>query len=198
MNITEAKTNRPTLLQHQQLCSLFNYFGLAVHNLVSCQQYGRFFQGAEEDFIEIPGALLEQFCWETKILECVGQHWSWNSEFSEIWARNQSNITSNADKPSETLDRDTIRQLQAWKANNEGLEKLKECQHTMFDMGYHRPEDPHNIPHSVIWSKEMTDRVSPFSIKAMEEIEDVWEWGQCSPKLDGLRMRYMGRQTKLL
>jgi Zn-dependent oligopeptidase len=196
MNITEANTNEPTLLKHHQFCSLFNYFGLALHNLVSCQQYGRFFHGAKEDFIEIPGALLEQFCWETKILERVGQHWTWNSEFSGIRVGGQS--TSNADKPNETLDKDTIRQLQAWKANNEGLEKLKECQHAMFDMGYHRSEEPQNFSHSIIWSKQMTDRVSPFSMKAVEEIEDVWEWGQCSPKLDSLCMRYMGRQTKLL
>jgi Zn-dependent oligopeptidase len=196
MNITEADTDEPTLMKHHQLCSLFNYFGLAIHNLVSRQQYGRFFHDAEEDFIEIPGALLEQFCWETEVLECVGQHWAWIPVFNEIWARKQS--TSTADKPCETLDRDTIQRLQAWKSNNEGLEKLKECQHAMFDMGFHRSQEPRNIHHSVIWSEQMSDHVSPFSMKAMEEIEDVWEWGQCLPKLDGLCMRYMGRQTKLL
>jgi Zn-dependent oligopeptidase len=197
MNIIEADANNPTLLEHHQLCSIFNYFGLAVHNLVSRQRYGRRFSLLEADSIEIPGALLERFCWETEILESVGQHWAWNSKFREVWADNQR--TSNAEKPRETLDRETIKQLQAWKANNEGLEKLKECQHAMFDMGFLRSKEHPSIHHhSVIWTQQMTGSVSPFSMKAMEALEGDWEWGQCLPKVDTLCMRYMGRQTTLL
>jgi Zn-dependent oligopeptidase len=197
MNIIEADANNPTLLEHHQLCSIFNYFGLALHNLVSRQKYGRRFYLLDDDSIEIPGALLERFCWETEILESVGQHWAWNSKFREVWADNQR--TSNAEKPRETLDRETIEQLQAWKANNEGLEKLKECQHAMFDMGFLRSkEHPSLHHHSVIWTQQMTNSVSPFSMKAMEALEGDWEWGQCFPKVDTLCMRYMGRQTTLL
>jgi Zn-dependent oligopeptidase len=197
MNITKADIKKPTLLQHRHLCSLFHYFGLAIHNLVSRAKYGRLLDNMEEDFIEIPGALLEQFCWETEILEDVGQHWAWISEdFRKLWR------TFNAEMPSRTLSRETIGQLQTWKANNEGMEKLKECQYAMFDMGIYRPEElparPSTIHSSVLWNQQMADSVSPFSTEAMEAIEDDWEWGQCPARLENIRTRFMGGPTKLL
>jgi Zn-dependent oligopeptidase len=192
MNITKAEVKKPTLLQHDHLCSLFHYFGLAIHNLVSRAKYGRLFEYMEEDFNEIPGALLEQFCWETEILEDVGQHWAWISEdFGKLWRH------SNAEMPSRTLSRETIEQLQTWKAINEGMEKLKECQYAMFDMGIYRPE-PLTIHSSVLWNQQMTASVSPLTMEAMQEIEDDWEWGQCPARLETIRMRFMAGPTNLL
>jgi Zn-dependent oligopeptidase len=202
MNISEADANNPTLLEHHQLCSIFNYFGLAVHHLTSRQSFGCLFLTTwmKNDFVEISGALLEQFCWETEIIGRVGQHWAYNSEFGGVWAAKQR--TSNAQKPRETLETETIEQLQAWKANNEGLEKLKECQHAMFDMGFGRyvrsKKESSVLHHPVIWTKQLASRVTPFSMEAMEALNEDWEWGQCVPQLDILSMRHMARPTKLL
>jgi hypothetical protein len=235
MNVkVNEDTNLPTLLEHSQLCFLFHNFGLAIHNLVNRANCPFLPDNTEEDFFEIPGVLLEQWCWEPEILERIGQHWSWNSNFSSTWRMKNSSFTG---RPDRTLDKRMIKQLQTWRKDNEPLEKLKECQHAMFDIGTHssklcklekliecihsqKPccspgsckleklkERIHSqkgrgrfptIHSSVIWNPKLASRVNPASSISMEALEEEWEWGQRSARLETFRMRNMGRQSRLL
>lgn len=64
------------LLAHSQVCSLFHEFGHVMHNLFGRTKYSILSgTNCEKDFVEAPAQILENLCWEPKILKYISAHY---------------------------------------------------------------------------------------------------------------------------
>jgi Zn-dependent oligopeptidase len=69
-NFPPANADRPSLLTHSDVETLFHEFGHALHSIVTRAKYGRF-AGAHVpgDFVEAPSQMLQNWVWDKKVLD---------------------------------------------------------------------------------------------------------------------------------
>ncbi len=74
-NFTPPSRNRPALLRHREVETLFHEFGHILHMSLSRAQFARF-SGAETewDFVEAPSQIMEHWTWEPAVLARVARH----------------------------------------------------------------------------------------------------------------------------
>lgn len=76
MNLSEPSEDRPALLSHREVESLFHEFGHLMHHLLSKVEV-RSLAGTEvpEDFVEFPSQLLQNWSWTPETLGLIGSHY---------------------------------------------------------------------------------------------------------------------------
>jgi thimet oligopeptidase len=75
-NFTPPTADRPALLTHGEVETLFHEFGHILHMSLSQARYARF-SGAETewDFVEAPSQIMEHWAWEPSVLRTFGRHY---------------------------------------------------------------------------------------------------------------------------
>lgn len=74
-NFTPPQTDKPSLLTHDEVTTLFHEFGHLMHLLcqdVSIRSQGM--DGVAWDFIELPSQVLENWCWERESIDLFARH----------------------------------------------------------------------------------------------------------------------------
>ncbi|AIL32543.1 M3 family metallopeptidase [Basilea psittacipulmonis] len=76
-NFPSAQGDRPSLLTHDDVITLFHEMGHALHCILSQVPYDQIsaFSAVEWDAIELPSQFMENFCWEKDILISMTSHW---------------------------------------------------------------------------------------------------------------------------
>ena len=69
-NFPPATGDKPSLLTHQDVETLFHEFGHALHSIVTRAKYGRFAgTHVPGDFVEAPSQMLQNWVWDKKVLD---------------------------------------------------------------------------------------------------------------------------------
>ncbi len=69
-NFPPASKDKPSLLSHSDVETLFHEFGHALHSIVTTAKYGRFSgTNVPRDFVEAPSQMLQNWVWDKKVLD---------------------------------------------------------------------------------------------------------------------------------
>jgi oligopeptidase A len=108
---------RPALLTHDDVTTLFHEFGHGLHHLLTqVNELGvSGISGVEWDAVELPSQFMENFCWEWEVLQQLTQH-----------------VDSGEPLPRALFDKMT-----AAKNFQSGLQTLRQIEFSLFDMRLH-------------------------------------------------------------
>lgn len=75
-NLAKPTPERPALMRHDDVTTFFHEMGHVFHGLLSRTKYARFHgTSVARDFVEAPSQMLENWCWEPKVLEKMSSHY---------------------------------------------------------------------------------------------------------------------------
>jgi oligopeptidase A len=114
--------NKPTLLTHDEVMTLFHEFGHCLHHLLSqVDDLGvSGIRGVEWDAVELPSQFMENFCWEWDVL-----------------ARMTAHVES-----GEVLPRTLFEKMLAAKNFQSGMQTVRQIEFALVDMKLHHDYDP--------------------------------------------------------
>ncbi|KAJ6789177.1 hypothetical protein PWT90_03301 [Aphanocladium album] len=156
-NFSRPSKDRPALLKHGEVVTLFHELGHGIHDLVGRTKYtythGTFVMW---DFVEAPSQMLENWCWTPDVLQGLSSHWE------------------TGDKISTEL----IGKLMKTKTLNEMMGNLTQVFIGTFDMTVHTPES-HEAAKQLncgrVWNQL---RGEITGVKGPEDVGYGLEWGQ--------------------
>lgn len=147
-NFSEPTPNKPSLLKHHEVVTLFHELGHGIHNLASKCLYTKFHGTATaRDFCEAPSQMLENWCWTPSVLTYLSRHW----------------------RTDEQIPDDLAQKLVATKDVNSAFYYLGQLHFALFDMACHAPKsraDAVAIEPSALFNEI---RASTTLIKGLED-----------------------------
>ncbi len=121
-NFADGVGDRPPLLTHDDVITLFHEFGHGLHHLLTQvnERDVSGISGVEWDAVELPSQFMENFCWEWDVLK---------------------HMTAHVDT-GEPLPRALFEKMIAAKNFQSGLQTLRQIELALFDMLLHTEHDP--------------------------------------------------------
>lgn len=92
-NLTPPVGDKPALLTHQEVITLFHEFGHGLHHMLTQVDYAGVagISGVEWDAVELPSQFLENWCWEREALDMISAHYETGEPLpDELLTRAQS------------------------------------------------------------------------------------------------------------
>ncbi|MBP6899893.1 MAG: M3 family metallopeptidase [Burkholderiaceae bacterium] len=120
-NFASPLGDRPALLTHDDVITLFHEFGHGLHHLLTRvdELAVAGISGVEWDAVELPSQFMENFCWEWEVL---------------------SRMTAHVDS-GQPLPRELYQRMLAAKNFQSGLQTLRQIEFGLFDMRIHTEAD---------------------------------------------------------
>jgi Zn-dependent oligopeptidase len=121
-NLDKPSADRPSLLDHEEVETIFHEFGHIMHQTLTKTRYGRFSgSNVARDFVEAPSQMLENWVWDADVLQSLSGHYKDRSK----------------KLPKELLDK-----MLAAKNADVALVNLRQLLFGTVDMDYHSARPP--------------------------------------------------------
>jgi Zn-dependent oligopeptidase len=121
-NLDKPSADRPSLLDHEEVETIFHEFGHIMHQTLTKTKYGRFSgSNVARDFVEAPSQMLENWVWDAEVLQSLSGHYKDRSK----------------KLPKELLDK-----MLAAKNADVALVNLRQLLFGIVDMDYHSANPP--------------------------------------------------------
>ena len=121
-NFTPAVADKPALLTHDEVTTLFHEFGHGLHHLLTRVDYSAAsgINGVAWDAVELPSQFMENWCWEPEGLALISGHF----------------------ETGEPLPQDLLEKMLAAKNFQSGLGMLRQLEFSLFDFELHAQRQP--------------------------------------------------------
>ncbi len=121
-NFLPPSSDRPALLTHDDVLTLFHEFGHGLHHLLTRVDYPSIagINGVAWDAVELPSQFLENYAWHPDVLRRISSH-----------------VETKASLPAETQAR-----LIATRSFHAGLQMMRQLEFALFDFRLHAEYDP--------------------------------------------------------
>ena len=116
-NFTPPSGQRPSLLTHYEVLTLFHEFGHGLHHMLTRVDFPSVagINGVPWDAVELPSQFMENFAWREEVLPLISGH-----------------VDSGEPLPLETL-----RKLQATRSFQAGMQSVRQLEFALFDFRLH-------------------------------------------------------------
>jgi thimet oligopeptidase len=116
-NFPPPDGNKPSLLAHQEVETLFHEFGHAMHTIMTRAKFARFSgTSVPRDFVEAPSQMLENWVWDKKVLDSFAARY---------------------DNPSEKIPESILSKLKEAKLATEGTRYRRQLGFGLTDLALH-------------------------------------------------------------
>lgn len=117
-NFSPPLGDRPSLLTHDEVITLFHEFGHGLHHMLTRIDYPAVagINGVPWDAVELPSQMMENWCWQNEVLEMISGH-----------------VETGVALPAEMVDR-----LQAARDFQAGMQLMRQIEFALFDMRIHQ------------------------------------------------------------
>ncbi len=121
-NFTPAVGDKPALLTHNEVVTLFHEFGHGLHHMLTKIDVASVsgINGVAWDAVELPSQFLENWCWEKSVIPMISGHY----------------------ESGEALPEDLLNNLLAAKNFQSAMQMLRQVEFALFDFRLHRRYDP--------------------------------------------------------
>lgn len=121
-NLDKPSADRPSLLDHEEVETIFHEFGHIMHQTLSKTKYGRFSgSNVARDFVEAPSQMLENWVWDPEVLQSLSGYYKDHSK---------------------KLPKDLLDKMLAAKNADVSLVNLRQLLFGIVDMDYHSAHPP--------------------------------------------------------
>ena len=122
LNVLPPGEDRPALLTHDDVLTLFHEFGHGLHHLLTKVDYPSLagINGVPWDAVELPSQFMENYAWHPEVLGRISGHF----------------------QSGEPLPPEVQRRLRATRSFHAGLQMVRQLQFALFDFRLHAEYDP--------------------------------------------------------
>ncbi|MDF2867446.1 MAG: oligopeptidase [Gammaproteobacteria bacterium] len=126
-NFSAPTQNKPALLTHDEVITLFHEFGHGLHHLLTKIDYPGVagINGVPWDAVEFPSQFMENWCWHKESLDLMAAHYKTNQPM-----------------PAELLER-----MQEAKNFQAGMQMIRQLEFSLFDFRLHLEFNPQQGAH---------------------------------------------------
>ncbi|KAK0744929.1 peptidase family M3-domain-containing protein [Apiosordaria backusii] len=155
-NFSKPTKEKPSLLKHDEVVTLFHELGHGIHDLVGRTQYARYHgTSTVRDFVEAPSQMLENWCWTPSQLKGLSKHY----------------------KTGKSIPNDLIEKLISTKHVNDALFNLRQLHFGLFDMTVHTPKSHEELEKLDLSKLYNNLRADISKIKGPEAQGEPSDWG---------------------
>ena len=123
-NFTKPTADKPSLLNMDEVETMFHEFGHALHGLLTqCTYPGLSGTNVARDFVELPSQFMENFCWEPQVMKTYARHY----------------------KTGKLMPKELMDKIQQAGTFNQGFINTELLAASFLDMDYHMKKDTVNF-----------------------------------------------------
>ncbi|PKM29944.1 MAG: oligopeptidase A [Gammaproteobacteria bacterium HGW-Gammaproteobacteria-11] len=149
-NFNPAIGDKPALLTHDEVTTLFHEFGHGLHHLLTRVDYpaASGINGVAWDAVELPSQFMENWCWEPEGLALISGHY----------------------QTGEALPQDMLDKMLAARNFQSGLGMLRQIEFSLFDFLLHRRDQPELNAQAVL--EQVRAEISVFPPPAFNRFQN--------------------------